>query len=941
MVAGRGVFDQYLKTKTAAKGAAHTHTRIGSKPLGIPGGVFTVPLQEQDKFLDKYYKHIWEEGNLEYLTEKQLVEKGPVLIDIDLRYLPEVNRRQHTTDHVLDAVILYAEKISEIMTIPDNTSMEVFVMEKRTVNQLDTATKDGIHIIFGVQMHKAIQCMLRKRILSELPDIWDDLPITNEWGDVLDEGVTRGTVNWQLYGSRKPGNDAYTLTHRYTLSYNDSWAMETDHNLDDITLTDILPRLSARYTEWPSYDVHESCEKEYNAAIKDFQVGGKKKLRTVQKQAPAKIDYVQYLALLRTNQAPIITGAQLDDMLSEMYDDVDACEYKLKETHQYTMCLPSSYYGPGSFLRWIRVGWALANTHPRMFLTWLKFSSQKSCRNSLRGADGEFDWNNVPDLYAQWRDFDFDNPDGLTNRSIMYWAREDARDEYEKVRSETIAFFIDQTVGTTTEFDLASVLYHIYKDRFVCVSIKNNCWYEYRNNRWYEIDSGNTLRLYISKDMHKLYILGIQDCTNRVQMMDMADERANDLRNRARKLAEIAVLLKKTNWKNNIMREARELFYDKDFMQKLDQNPYLLCFNNYVVDFKQKRHRKGQPDDYISKCTNIDYIPYEEKKHGSLREEIDGFMNQLFPNPELRHYMWEHLASCLIGTNDNQTFNMYTGSGRNGKSKLVDFMTKCLGDYKGTVPITLITQKRNSIGSTSSEIVQLMGVRYAVMQEPSKDDQINEGIMKEITGGDPIQGRALFKDTVTFIPQFKLVVCTNTLFNIKSNDDGTWRRIRVCGFEAKFLESPYEDDRFPMSEFPHQFKIDKRIEDRFGDWAPVFMGLLVKRAYKSGGNVGDCSIVMARSDEYRQGQDYLAGFVRDKIQKKVGARIRKQELHETFRAWYIMHHGRNVPKAQELYDYMNNRYAPYCKKKGVGDGWHNMAIIYDNDDDEEEEELEY
>ena len=85
-------------------------------------------------------------------------------------------------------------------------------------------------------------------------------------------------------------------------------------------------------------------------------------------------------------------------------------------------------------------------------------------------------------------------------------------------------------------------------------------------------------------------------------------------------------------------------------------------------------------------------------------------------------------------------------------------MTKVLGDYKGTVPITLITQKRPGIGGTSSEIVQLRGVRYAVMQEPSKGDKINEGIMKEITGGDPIQGRALFKETVTFIPQFKLVV---------------------------------------------------------------------------------------------------------------------------------------------------------------------------------------
>ena len=81
--------------------------------------------------------------------------------------------------------------------------------------------------------------------------------------------------------------------------------------------------------------------------------------------------------------------------------------------------------------------------------------------------------------------------------------------------------------------------------------------------------------------------------------------------------------------------------------------------------------------------------------------------------------MWEHLASCLVGTNENQTFNIYTGGGSNGKSCLVDLMSKVLGDYKGTVPITLITHKRNSIGSTSSEIVQLMGTRLAVMQEPS------------------------------------------------------------------------------------------------------------------------------------------------------------------------------------------------------------------------------
>ena len=275
-----------------------------------------------------------------------------------------------------------------------------------------------------------------------------------------------------------------------------------------------------------------------------------------------------------------------------------------------------------------------------------------------------------------------------------------------------------------------------------------------------------------------------------------------------------------------------------------------------------------------------------------------------------------------------------TGSGRNGKSKYIELMSKGLGDYKGTVPITLITQKRNSIGSTSSEIVQLMGTRLAVMQEPSKGDKINEGIMKEITGGDPIQGRALFKDTVTFMPQFKLVVCTNTLFDIKSNDDGTWRRIRLVDFMAKFLDNPYEDEeKFPRDQYPHQYKIDKNIDQKFERWAPVFMAMLVEKAFEFQGNVNDCKMVLASSDQYREGQDYLAEFVRDKIQKKAGSKIKKTEAYEHFRQWYQINYGKGIPLARELHDFMNRRFGAY--KQG---GWHNVAIIYDEDDSEDEDD---
>jgi len=905
----------------AAKGSSFTHTRIGEKSLKIYGGSYSI--RDNKKFIDAYYEKVFVKHEKEYLTEKQLIEDGPILVDIDLRYDHSITKRQHTQEHILDCVMLYAEKCAKLLNISNDASIDVYVMEKSDVNRLDLKTKDGIHMIIGMKMHKALQVMLRNMVMPELKENWDDLPVTNSWDEIIDEGVAKGFVNWQLYGSRKPNHQAYLIKHHYTLTYNeiDGWS-PAENNINKFNTKKHIHKLSARYTEHPEFPMKEEIADDFEAAKGTLGRSGaakktKHKLKLSTSSAKTRFDQID-------------SEDTLDAMLEDLFEDLGPCSYKLKETHSYTMSLPSSYYGPGSFTKWIRVGWALANTGPKMFLTWLKFSCQDGCRDTLKGSDGKFDWRNVSDLFAQWRDFDFNNPDGLTQRSIMYWSKSDALEAYKKIHEETIDFFIDQTIHTATEFDIANVLFHIFKDEFICISIKNNFWYEYINHRWYEIDSGSTLRISISKEMHQLYLVKIQEHTAKMQIMEQSDQGYENMRKRTSKLAEISVLLKKTTLKNNIMREARELFYDKDFMEKLDQNPYLLCFNNYVVDFKNKTHRKGQPDDYISKCTNIDYVSYDPQKYSKEFDEINKFMDELFPDEQLRAYMWEHLASCLVGTNENQTFNIYTGGGRNGKSVLTDLMTKGLGDYKATVPITLITQKRTSIGSTSSEIVQLKGTRYAVMQEPSKGDQINEGIMKEITGGDPLQGRALFKDTITFIPQFKLVVCTNCLFDIKSNDDGTWRRIRVCDFKSKFVESPYNDDQFPKSEYPHQYKVDKKLNAKFGDWAPAFMSMLVNMSYKSQGNVKDCKIVMGSSDQYREGQDYLAEFVKEKIQKKPGDRVNKTHIWEEFKAWYLINYGRGVSgKMKELQEYMNKRFGAF--KKG---GWHNVAIIYDDEGDE-------
>jgi P4 family phage/plasmid primase-like protien len=407
------------------------------------------------------------------------------------------------------------------------------------------------------------------------------------------------------------------------------------------------------------------------------------------------------------------------------------------------------------------------------------------------------------------------------------------------------------------------------------------------------------------------------------------DERKSFIQKKLRIVGELSIKLKRTNDKNNIMREAAEIFYDGEFIRNMDTNKYLMCFNNGVVDFVNKVFREGYPEDYITKTTKINYTPYDENNEEFKKTmiEIEVFINKLFPIPDLRRYMFDHLASCLIGSNKNQTFNVYHGSGSNGKSILADLMSVTLGEYKGTVPITLVTDVRGKIGGTSDEVLKLKGVRYAVMQEPSKGVKLNEGIMKELTGGDPIQARGLYSESEIFEPQFSLVVCTNNLFDIESNDDGTWRRIRKCDFKSKFID----EGETHTDETTFVYVKDKSLKDKLPLFAPVFASMLVKRAFETEGIVEDCETVLNASSTYRLGQDNITKYISERIIRCEGKRIGKEGLRKDFRDWYLgSQNSKKIPKSEELYEALSKKFKDCINKNG----WLGLTFV---EPDEEEE----
>ena len=948
-------YEQFMKHHTSKPGEAYTHTRIGDKALNVHGGVYTIPPAILPVFWKKYYTHVFETGKQEFLTEKQNPERGIITVDFDFRYETSITKRQHSKEHVLDMIQSYIQTLEALVDIPGDAQIPIYIFEKSDVNQLDDVTKDGIHMIIGANVERPIQRMLRARMLKELPEIWTDIPITNSWNDVLDEGISRGHTNWQLYGSRKPGHKAYMLKYHFIMMHDPdddegAWMCQ-EEKTSKFNVKDNFAKLSVQtaangtpgaietgYSSFSLLSNNATLKAEYDAFLNQQRssasgrngganggaADGGKRLRLVVTGGGGGMNPGGGSDALMSHNGIIMMDkitnhSELTMAVEVMLNMLEPKEYETRETHYYTMALPSQYYDP--YDKWLRVGLALHNTSDKLFLTWMLFSAKSS----------KFSYADIMKSYDTWCGFPY-SPEGLTRRSIMYWAKNDCPEEYARIRNETIDNFIHQTIcnettnDASTDVDLATVLYTIFKDRFVCVSVKDNMWYEFEKNHWVDCDQGNSLRALISKDMHDIYTKKHREIMDLTSGLDPTCDQYTSARKRSRRIVDICTKLKTTSFKNNIMREVREQFYDKDFEEKIDTRPELLCFKNGVIDFKTKSFRRGQPDDNMSKTTKIDYIPLDGEKHRTHINEINEFMAQLFPEEELRNYMWEHLASVLIGTNREQTFNIYIGGGSNGKSKLIELMSAVMGEYKAVLPITAVTQKRAMIGGASPELAVLKGVRYAVMQEPTKGDRINEGILKEITGGDEMCGRALFKNTITFVPQFKLVVCTNVLFDIKSNDDGTWRRIRLCPYKSKFCEEPKSDD----PEEPYQFLIDKNLDVKIKAWVNVFMAMLVKKAFETDGNVKTCAAVTASSNKYRNTQDYLSEFLRDKIRvADEDTYIKKNEVYEEFKKWYVVQHGKNIPKGNELYDYMTKKFGKLTQK-----GWRKCRIMYDDDAEE-------
>ena len=914
-----------------------THTRIGNKDKGgnIWAGCYTITDDLMPQFWNLYYKKVFEKGEYEYLTEAQYKENGgPLLVDIDMKFDISVKDRTFGLNTISDIVELYSEGLAELFNFESQVTIPIYVFHKDKVVQDEAKnyTKDGLHLVIGINMKHIHQEILRDIIITKERDETkifgeEGLNCINPLENIFDDCITSGKTNWQVWGSRKPGFDAYKLKSVWESTIQGDEVEFEPIDMNTINIKNMLPIISARNKE---FQKHPIIKKRYEQKVKKLseEQENKKKKKKIINSNKNLLSNIN-LSNLNINLKLPKSSEELDTIIKRAFETLDFKDYYIKELHDLVMILDKTYYDP--FQKWIEVGWALHNTHDLLFWTWVKFSSKSE----------KFSWNSIPELILKWNNEMLNS--GKSWRSIHYWCQNDFPDKYKEIHDTSIQKALYATLKSCgADTDIAILVKFLYKGEYSCSSISHNKWYRFNKHRWVENDCGVSLRCQLSSRVSRYFVDEAKVCKDLVHDDTLSTAQKDQNCQTAAAFNRTAMNLKTASKKNNIMSECKEQFYDHGLLaKKLDQNKMLLGFENGLYDFENKIFRDGEPEDYLSFSTRTNYIPYDKNdtQQRKIKDEIDDFMLKIFPNKQLRKYMWEHAASALIGVQRNQKFNIYTGCGSNGKSMFVNLMNLTLGDYADKLNIALVTQKRKGIGGPTPEIAKLKGKRYVSMDEPSAGDQLNEGIMKQMVGGDEMEGREMYgRHMIKFYPQFELVCCTNRLFEINSNDKGTWRRIRQVDFKSEFIDSSdykkrEEQNLCNDAEYPIYLK-DDTLEKKFPNWVQVFTALLIEIVNKTGGKVVDCPQVIEASERYQEKQDYYALFCKEKIRKASSEdKIKKTDIRNQFQSWYQENYQAKPPKSMDLYDQLDKRLGKYRKK-----GWWGYKIIYDPTESEDEED---
>jgi putative DNA primase/helicase len=275
-----------------------------------------------------------------------------------------------------------------------------------------------------------------------------------------------------------------------------------------------------------------------------------------------------------------------------------------------------------------------------------------------------------------------------------------------------------------------------------------------------------------------------------------------------------------------------------------------------LINLETGELRDRVREDYLTFTTNSVYDP---------TLNVDGvekwISDMMLNKPDLVAYLKVMLGYGITGEVTEQILPIFMGSGGNGKGVLLRALFNVLGKdlFSNVEQSVLMKSNKSSAGQASPQLAQLDGARIACLTETDANEQLSEGLVKQLTGGDSFACRPLYSDIIEVTPQFLAIIQTNNPPTLRM-DDAVRRRPIVFPFLAEFKSvSKYDPQN------PRHILADANIDDTVDAMRDNFLTWLVQGAvewYRTK-NLKDTKPrdVAVHTDQYLDGQDVVMQFL--------------------------------------------------------------------------------
>jgi len=295
-----------------------------------------------------------------------------------------------------------------------------------------------------------------------------------------------------------------------------------------------------------------------------------------------------------------------------------------------------------------------------------------------------------------------------------------------------------------------------------------------------------------------------------------------------------------------------------------DRDPDLLNCVNGTIDLRTGRLHPHQRSDMLAQCIPVRYDPE------ATAPIFHAYLERVQPDPAMRAFLQRVSGYIASGYTVEEILLLLLGPGRNGKTTYLEFLRDTLGDYGVHADFnSFVTGRQETI---RSDIARWAGKRLVTASEVGDGKHLDEALIKQLTGGDRVTCRFLYKDPFEYTPQFQAMLMANVRPIIRGTDPAIWGRVLVVDWTV-FIP-PGERDK----ELKYKLRTDTEWSG-FLNWM-VQGGLAWRRT-----GLQPPPSVLTATGEYRTAMDVMGAFLEDCCILDPAAVVQSALLYDAYKTW--------------------------------------------------------